>query len=240
MAGLAESRPRPPKSYPSSRKIPKLAWAGRYYSVWRREGPAPLAHIQLGTGFEPSSAPPCRSLHAIARQAVRSGALITFAPRPINVAVDLATAVHSPAIVVSSDLEGRPQLSLTGPGSIESSFRVRSAGTYELWLAGDADRPLSVSIDGHVVGSVAAQSGDDGNVMDVATIRVSAGRHKVRIVRGGGDLRPADNGSSIVDGIIFESTAAPAERETMQSIAPAAWKSLCGRPLDWIELTASA
>ncbi len=224
---------RPPSNF-------KLAWTGRYYSVWRREGPAPLAHIPLGAGFEPSSVPTCSSLRAIALQAARSGAQITVASRPINVAVDLATAAHSPSIVVSADLEGRPQLSLPGPGSIESSFRVRSAGVYELWLAGDADRPLSVSVDGHVVGSVAAQSGDDGNVMDVATIRVSSGKHLLRIVRDGGDLRPDDTGSSIVDGIIFEPIAASAEREALQSIAPAGWKSLCGRPMDWIELTATA
>jgi hypothetical protein len=215
-----------------------LARTGSYYTVWRQVGPSPLAHIPLGAGFEPSAVPACQTLRGIARQAEHLHAEITFAPRPINISVNLANAARSPSIVVSSDLEGRPLLSLPGPARIESSFRVRSAGTYELWLAGDSDRPLRVFVDGRLAGAPAAQSGDDGNVMNVARVHLSAGNHMVRVLRGGGDLRSDDTGSSIVDGIVFEPLAAGAERESVQSVAPGAWRSLCGRPLDWIELTA--
>jgi hypothetical protein len=221
---------RPPSNY-------SLESSGRYYTVWRRVGPSPLLHIPLGAGFEPSAVPACRALKGVARQAQHLGAQITFAARPINISVNLAGAYHSPSIVESSNLEGLPLLSIPGPGRIESGFQVHSAGTYELWLAGDSDRPLSVFVDGRRVGAVAAETGDDGNVMDVATVQLSAGKHVVRILRGGGDLRPDDTNSSIVDGIVFEPLAAGAERESVQSVAPAAWRSLCGRPLDWIELT---
>jgi hypothetical protein len=225
----------PARSWPPANFT--LEWTGHYYTVWRRVGPSPLVHIPLGAGFEPSTVPPCRTLRGIALEAKRLDAKIAFAPRPINVSVSLADAFHSPSIVVSSDLEGRPQLALPGPGRIESGFRVRSAGTYELWLAGDADRPLSVFVDGRLVGAAATQSGDDGNVMDVATVQLSAGKHLVRVLRKGGDLRPDDTGSSIVDGIVFEPLAAGAGGESIQRVPPAAWRSLCGRPLDWIELT---
>lgn len=221
---------RPPSNF-------ALVRTGSYYTVWRRVGPSPIAHIPLGAGFEPSSVPPCKALRGVARQAEHLHAEITFAPRPINISVNLANAARSPSIVVSSDLEGRPELSMPGPARIESGFRVRSAGAYELWLAGDADRPLSVFVDGRLAGAVSEQSGDDGNVMEVARVHLSAGKHLVRVLRGGGDLRSDDTGSSIVDGIVFEPLAAGAERESVQSIAPAMWHSLCGRPLDWIELT---
>jgi hypothetical protein len=221
---------RPPSNY-------ALESSGRYYTVWRQVGPTPLVHIPLGTGVEPSAVPACRTLKGIAQQAKHLGAQITFASRPTNISVNLAAAYHSPSVVVSSDLEGLPMLSLPGPGRIESGFHVPSAGTYALWLAGDADRPMSVFLDGRRVGAVTAESGDDGNVMHVATVRLSAGKHLVRVLRGGGDLLPDDTDSSIVDGIVFEPVGAIVEREPVQSVAPGAWRSLCGRPLDWVEIT---
>ena len=112
---------RPPSNY-------TLESSGRFYTVWRRDGPAPLVHIPLGTGFEPSAVPSCRQLRSVARSAERLHAQITFAPRPPNISVNLADAYHSPSIAVSADLEGRPLLSFPGPGRIETSFQVRSAG----------------------------------------------------------------------------------------------------------------
>ncbi len=69
----------------------------------------------------------------------------------------------------------------------------------------------------------------------VGTVTLAAGRHTLRLLRGGGDLRPDDAGSAIVDGIVFEPLGD--EREPVQTIAPAAWRSLCGRSLDWIEVS---
>jgi hypothetical protein len=54
------------------------------------------------------------------------------------------------------------------------------------------------------------------------------------LVRGGGDLRPDDAGSTVVDGVVLEPVGA--EDEPVSSIAPAEWRSLCGRSLDWLEI----
>jgi hypothetical protein len=218
---------RPPSNF-------QLEWKGRFYTAWRRVGPSPLLHIPLGGGFEPAATPPCASLGVVARNATRAGARIAFAPRASNISVNLATVSHSSLVETSTDLEGRPQLSFSGPGRIEGSFTVKTAGAYELWLGGDVDRPLHVMLDGRLVGTPTAQSGDDGTTIDVATVELAAGRHTIRLLRGGGSLRPDDAGSTILDGIVFEPLSA--ERETVQTIAPSAWRSLCGRSLDWVEI----
>lgn len=221
---------RPPSNF-------TLVWSGRFYTVWRRDGPSPLSHIPLGEGFTPSAVPPCREVRSIAGQAERAGAQITFAQRPLDVSVNLAVAAHSPTVVVSSDLEGRPQLGFGGPARVETSFRVDNAGSYEVWLGGDVDRPLHVFVDGQQVGAPSEQSGDDGNVIDVGRVRLTAGKHLVTLLRYGGDLLPDDIGSTVIDGIVLEPVGGGAESETVRSVAPSAWQSLCGQSLDWIELT---
>jgi hypothetical protein len=218
---------RPPSNF-------RLEWKGRFYTVWRRVGPPPLVHIPLGGGFEPAATPSCASLGVVARHATRAGARIAFAPRASNISVSLATVSHSSLVGTSTDLEGRPQLSFSGPGRIEGSFTVKTPGTYELWLGGDVDRPLRVVLDGRLVGTPTAQSGDDGTTIDVATVKLAAGRHTIRLLRGGGSLRPDDAGSTVLDGIVFEPLSD--ERETVQTIPPSAWRSLCGRSLDWVEI----
>ncbi len=211
---------------------------GPSYSVWRREGPAPLVHVPLGGGYEPALVPSCRRIASIAREATRKRLQIRYAPRAANISVDLATVSRSPSVVPSLDLEGRPQLGFSGPGRIEGGLKVRKAGRYVLWLGGDIDRPVAVSVDGRLVGSPSQQTGDDQTMIDVGYVTLSPGKHTIRLVRGGGDLRPDDNGSSALDGIVFEPQSDLAA--TIETIAPSRWRALCGRRLDWIELTASA
>jgi hypothetical protein len=212
-----------------------LASQGRYYSVWRRSGPAPLVHLGAGAGglWQPAAVLPCRQIRAAAAQAQRAGASLAFSARPENAFADLATAAHTPAVALSSDAEGRPQLAFGGPARVETPFYMQAPGNYAVWLGGDVDRPLKVEIDGHTVGAPAAQSGGDGTAIYVATVALGRGRHTMRLVRGGGDLRPDDAGSTVIDGFILE--PAGAERERVQRIAPSAWRSLCGRSLDWLE-----
>jgi len=213
----------------------RLAWMGSYYSVWSRQGPAPLLHVPLGTSWTPTATPPCRRIEALAGLARRAGARIAYSARPANISVNLADAYRSANVLLSADLEGRPQLDVFGPARIETHFRVPRAGRYELWLGGDVDRPLKVLIDGRLVGAPAQQSGDDGTTIHVTNLEVSAGRHLLQLVRGGGDLRPDDNGSTVLDGVVLEPVVA--ETEPVSSVAPGEWRTLCGRSLDWLELS---
>ncbi len=137
---------RPPSNF-------RLLWRGRYYSVWRRQGPAPRSHIPLGSGWEPSATPPCSRIHSIAVQASREGTKILYSARPANVSVELAQADRSANVGTSFDLESRPQLNIVGPARVQDSFKVARSGSYELWLGGDVDRPLKVYVDGRLVGA---------------------------------------------------------------------------------------
>jgi hypothetical protein len=218
---------RPPSNYALESK-------GRFYTVWRRVGPSPLVHVPLGSGYEPAAVPTCGSLRVFARNATRAGARIAFAPRASNASMNLAKASRSAQVETSADLEGRPQLSFSGPGVIEGSVTVKFPGRYKLWLAGDVDRPLNVLIDGRLVGAPAQQSGDDATMVYAGTVSLAAGKHSLRLLRGGGDLRPDDAGSTAIDGVVLEPLSN--ERESVQTIAPSAWRTLCGRSLDWVEI----
>jgi hypothetical protein len=214
-------RSRPPSNF-------QLVWKGRYYMVWRRtSAPAPILHVGFGTlDFQAASVPSCRVLHKLSRVAERKRAKIVFAPRPMNVVANLAIAARSPSVVQISDLEGRPELGYNGPGRIETGFNVRKAGRYELWLGGNIDsRSIHVIVDGRLVGEPAMQSGDDGNMADVTTLYLGRGHHLIQLVRGGGGLQPGNNAGTVIDGIVFEPAG-----------IPSAWRSLCGRPLDWVEV----
>jgi hypothetical protein len=218
---------RPPANY-------VRALQGSYYSVWRRVGASPLLHIPLGGGYEPAATPKCRRIAAIASEAKRRGARIAVAPRASNISIDLATVYRSPSVVTSVDLEGRPQLGFSSPARVETGVVVKRPGRYDLWLGGDLDRPMAVSVDGRLVSSPSRQSGDDGTMINVGVVTLSAGKHVLRLLRGGGSLAPDDIGSSVLDGIIFEPLSN--QQSSVTTVAPGAWRTLCGRSLDWIEL----
>lgn len=218
---------RPPGNY-------EEVWRGRYYTAWRRTGAAPLAHFPLGDGFTPSAVPSCPQVADIAREAEHDKADLAYSPRPVNVVANLAKGYRSPNVVLTTDLEGRPQYSFYGPGAARGVLQVQKSGSYELWLGGDVDRALHVRIDGHAVGAVSQESGDDGTTIHVTNLTLDAGRHTYELVRGGGNLLPDDNGSTTIDGVVLQPTSARAAR--VLNVAPSGWRALCDQPLDWIEI----
>jgi hypothetical protein len=220
---------RPPSNF-------QLQWSGAYYTVWRRQGPAPAVHVPLGSAatFQPSTVPSCPALGRLAAGARRHGEELAAAVRPANLVANLATAGHSATVGPSADLEGRPQLTFGGPGRVQIGVVIRAPGSYELWLGGDVDRPLHVLVDGRAVGAPAAQSGDDGTMIHVVNLTLSPGHHLVELVRYGGSLRPGDHSGTVIDGVVLEPLRADSER--IQTVAPDAWRSLCGQRLDWVEV----
>jgi len=219
---------RPPSNY-------RLVWQGRYYAVWQRVGPPPRAHFIVGGGWQPATVPSCSEVRTVAQQAQREGGQLTFSPRPENVSVNLATTVRSPLAGLGTDLEGRPTLQIGGPARVETRFQVAAADRYEMWLGGDVDRPLEVEIDGRLIGAPSAQSGDDQTAIYVGAVTLGPGGHSLTLLRGGGDLRPDDAGSTAIDGAVLQ--PAGAERAGVQTVAPSAWRSLCGRSIDWLEIS---
>ncbi len=219
---------RPPSNYSE-------LWSGTSWEVWRRVGPAPKIHLGLGEDSQPVAIPQCGQVRALARVAQRGHGRLVYAERPPNIVLNMGEAAHSPNAALSFDLEGQAELVLGGPARVETGFRVRTAGRYRLWLGGNVDRPLHVFLDGRLVGSPSEVFGEDANKYPVATVSLSAGEHKLTMIRGGGSLEPGDKASTVIDGGILEPLTA--ERETVASVAPRAWHSLCGRWLDWLEVS---
>ena len=213
----------------------QLVWSGRYYSVWRRTGPAPRLHVPLGTGMQPGAVASCRAVRPIADQAMRAGAVLKYAARPPDVVGSLATADRTPDVIPVTDLSGAPSVAFAGPGRVTTKVNVPATATYGLWLEGNVDRPLTVLVDGRDVGAPAAQSGGDGNMIWVASVHVTAGHHVIELRRPGGGLAPGNDAATMIDGVYLQRVAA--EDETVATIRPQKWRVLCGQPLDWIEVT---
>ena len=72
-------------------------------------------------------------------------------------------------------------------------------------------------------------------MIDVASVELAAGRHTIALLRPGAGLGPGAAAPTFIDGIYLETDGTA--QETVRSIPPAQWKSLCGRPLDWVEVT---
>ncbi len=220
---------RPPSNF-------KLVQEGDYYTVWRREGAAPLVHVGLGApGWEPAATPSCASTRRLAGAAEKRGAQLLYAPRPANVSMDLLAASRSPnAVPTANDLHGRPQILFVGPARVEGTVRTAMPGRYRLWLGGSVDRDMKVFVDGKLVGAPSRQSGGDGTAIDVGLVRLTAGSHRLTLVRGGGDLLPDDAASTVIDGVVLEPERAG--EAPVSSLAPNEWRTLCHRHVDWVEL----
>lgn len=218
---------RPPDNY-------RLEYRGRWYEVWRKDGPAPLVHLGLGEGMQPVSTPSCSAVKKLAAIAGEHRVGLRFATREPNVVAHLADATHSSLVSELPGAAGEPQLAFGGPGTIETEVVVPRTATYKMWMWGDVDRPLRVSIDNRLVGTPEQISGDEGNSFIVGTITLTRGRHLVRLVRGGGSLAPDDAAGANVFGLFLLGPGG--EEWQMGEVSAGEWRSLCRRQLDWIEV----
>ncbi len=213
----------------------KLVWEGRYYDVWRRFAPAPVFHMPAGLTSGPLGKPPCPSIANLAKRARRVGGELRYAARPPDVAVNLRAMLPLGSVAPTVDGNGLPSLSWGGAGIAELKTSVPATATYGVWLGGDVDRPLDVIVDGQNVGAVAHQSGGDGNMMLVGSIHLAAGRHVIALSRGGAGTAPGTDSGALIDGIYLQRVGP--EGETVTTVPASDWRSLCGRTVDWIEIT---
>jgi hypothetical protein len=63
---------------------------------------------------------------------------------------------------------------------------------------------------------------------------LAAGDHTVTLARGGTNLAPGARGSAVLHALFL--TPVPA-RQTLRVTDPARWRTLCGRRLEWVEVT---
>jgi hypothetical protein len=216
---------RPPSAY-------ALAYEGAYYQVWaRRPGaPAALAHLRLSGQRSVS----CRTIGPLAAgAAAHHAALVTARPIPV-VAVNLTRASHP------TWFRGHPPsvgLLMTRNGHLTATVRLPRAGVWNVWLRGEIMPVVRISVDGRHVGSVGAEvSGNPFNpdTMVPIPVALAAGVHRVTISRGGLTAEPGNGGSDDLRTVLLARAGA---HELVRPTPAAAWRSLCGRRYDWIEVT---
>jgi hypothetical protein len=218
---------RPPSAY-------RPLWQGVYYEVWARRDGAPAAIADVG--LSGSVAAQCASIARLAALARGHRARLVATASPQLVRIPLLQASR-PARWARL----HHGLEMRAAGRLSAEFVVPAAGVWDVWLEGQIMPAVSVSVDGRRLASVKAQLGGNSVVTNTVTpvpVSLSAGRHRLSVARGGLSLAPGDGGSADLYGIFL----APAHvrlAQPLPALAPARWRSLCGRPYEWIELVPS-
>ncbi len=220
---------------PSSKRPPSaysLLWRGTYYEVWGRRPGAQAAIADVGLSGPPGGQ--CARIAALAALAGARGANLIAASSPALVPVSLANASH-PARWGHL----RQGFAMNTAGRLSVAFEVPRSGLWDLWLQGQIMPAVSVQVDGRRLASVGAQLGGNSlvpNTMVPVRVPLSAGRHRLSIVHTRGfSLGPGDGGTAVLYAIFLTPAGAPSE-PPLQSVAPARWRSLCGRSYQWVEV----
>jgi hypothetical protein len=219
---------RPPSAY-------RLLWQGTYYQVWaRRHGAqAALAAVPLSG----STLQQCARIERVAGLARHDGGTLLAASSPELVRIRLHSSSHP-----AHWSHVREGLLLSTPGRLSASFEVPRAGVWDVWLEGQIMPTVTLSVDGHRLASIAAQLGGNSVVLNAMTpvpVALSAGRHRLSLVRGGFTLGPGEGGSAYLYGLFLTPASAAAHRP-LRSASPSGWRELCGRSYEWIEVVPMA
>jgi hypothetical protein len=204
-------------------------WSGRYYEIWSRrsEGHTVAQETLSGDGGSGD----CRLLRRVASRA-EDGSRLEATRAPTVAELSTVKQTLPPGWVPRVD---DPSLVQTvGPGVVSASVGLKQAGPYELWLRGSFGREVEVRIDGRRAGSARDELSQPGNWLDLGSLELDAGPHRVELVRSGGNLSPGNgDGPRSLGSLVLRRREPPS---TPVSVPPGEWHRLCGRRL----LSASA
>jgi hypothetical protein len=233
-----------------------IVWSGRYYQLYERAArPSEriLEHVPLGDqsqypycgdaetsqtlaqcSIAPASIPPCTYIRKLATTARAEGARLVAYQRPLPTVIR-GDDVQWPAPWYHDD--GGHTLTPYTPGTAVAHIVVTSSQVYEFWLGGSFTRGFQVSVDGHSIGQAKDEIFDINGYVPMAKLHLNAGVHTVRITYPSADIWTPGTGNNeytTLQEIAFQPLQSP--RYQMLNVAPSDASSLCGRPLDWIEL----
>jgi hypothetical protein len=225
--GNAALTSRPPSDF-------KLVYQGRFYDVWKRtSSPQVLAHIPLGGLLYPAAIPRCSVVRSVAARARRADAQIAYVARrqvPLIVPVD-ATRPPNWGEVSGDPLSLIPR---GDPGVVTGNISVPTAGRYTVAVDGSLSQKLDFLVDGHDVGSVSYELGPPGQITRVGSVTLSAGTHRVTVIRPANNLTPGDGGTGRLLGpVVF---LRGNTLGSVSTLAPSQAHQLCGQSLDWLEI----
>jgi hypothetical protein len=204
---------RPPYPY-------RLVYNGPYYQVWQRPTSVSrpiIDSLPLGNSLNPIASPSCTQVARLAKEAGPSGELAA-AQRPSAVGTNIP-----------------PYLS---EGKSTRTFRAGTPGVYYFWLGGSISGHLTTTVDKRQVGSTHEVLNEPGGFILLGKARLSAGVHHFTLDYSSGGLAPGSAGPSIADPsfTVGPLVASPAPGKVpVTYISPANYRTLCGRPWDWIE-----
>jgi hypothetical protein len=223
---------RPPSAY-------KLLWSGRYYDVWRLRPNARriLAHLSLGSRFQPAAVPDCKTLMDLAARASAAHGVLATVFRPEVTVITPRTGKTEVPKHFGSYGEPSGLLYATKQYTVTYPFRVRTGGIYTVWVGGSFSSTLTAKLDGHKVGQQRNQTEWPGNFLKFGSAYLTRGRHTLVIKHSGPDWGPgsaAHQPFGLGPFVIAQGT----DDRNVKIVQPKAAHSLCGRTLDWVEALA--
>lgn len=226
---------RPPSNYGRVRH-------GRFYDVWQRRADLAqeriLLHIGLGGARTASGTISCQTLRALGWLAAAADGRLAYVPRPQVPRVIPALGWH-PHYWTGDPADAfilHPQKA----GRVTRIVDLPRGGRYGLWLEGSFGREVRIAIDGRSAGAVANRI-DGRRVTElVGVANLAAGRHHIVFEVGGPTLAPGEHGANRRLGPLYLAPTDPARALGVRSVRPSQWPQICGRALDWVEVTTSA
>ncbi len=211
----------------------------RYFDVWRRDRPSSdvLFHAPLSSLPHERTPALCRLLVAQARRAGPGGQL-AYAQTSVAAVANPATGVH-PSYWHAL---GPNTLQARGAGTAEMQVTLPRTARYTVSLQGSIGRPLTLYLDGRRLSRIGYEERYPGQYMVLSTATLPAGRHTLRVVRGGGSLHPGsgdppfETAGRTLGAVFFNEVHAT---ENSVYVAPASrMAQICAAPVgyEWLEV----
>jgi hypothetical protein len=216
-----------------------LIFQNAYYSVWkRRPTPRVLDHLPLQQLYSGEAPVSCTTL----------GTMVAHAPTGSRLEVSYLPAILGYDVLHATvKSTGWPQdfapyvsdaVAFQTPGVAGKVISVPRSGDYRIWLQGSSPRVLRITLNGKTVSHLGYDNSPD-EWMEGASVHLRAGRYAFDVWRPGGDLAPGDGGT----GESFEGRGeigylalVREQPPRLVSMPVSAWRTLCGRQADWVEL----
>lgn len=220
---------RPPANY-------EAVYETKHYRVWRRYGEPPALHFPLGSdSYDHSRRIDCRrpAVRRLLRASERSD-------RPLVAALPPSRRL----VIIAADAWRGHEVAETVPPNGFVSRRGGEAGVtallppgrYDAWIQGSFATGVRLFVDGTAYGAVYADLGLPSGWHPLGRVAVRARTAQVSLISldkpwwQAGSERP-----DLAGRLVFAPRGGPGRTITVQ---PGRARTLCGRRLDWIELTA--
>ncbi|HYM54497.1 MAG TPA: hypothetical protein VES97_03985, partial [Solirubrobacteraceae bacterium] len=134
----------------------------------------------------------------------------------------------------------RQGLVMSRPGRLSARFDLPMGGPWDVWVQGQIMPTVELGLDGRPLASIGGQLSGNSlvpNTVPPLPVRLSAGAHRLTVAREGFSPAPGDGGSAVMDAV-FLTPAGPGGESRLRAAPASAWRALCGRRYDWLELEA--